>query len=79
MDGLKTWETRYGILNKTMVDEFDKQWDYAEKLKEQQLDDTDRSFTRESVIEEQKSFLSLFFNSRIKMLRHQKKKKAKKK
>ena len=34
VDGLKTWETRYGILNKTMVDEFDKQWDYAEKLKE---------------------------------------------
>ena len=31
VDGLKTWETRYGIRNKTMVDDFDKQWDYAEK------------------------------------------------
>ena len=34
VDGLKMWETRYGILNETLVDEFDKQWDYAEKLKE---------------------------------------------
>ena len=47
-------ETRYGILNKTMVDDFDKQWNYAEKLKEeQQMDDTHRSLTRDSVIEEQ--------------------------
>ena len=37
-----------------MVDEFDKQCDYAEKLKEKQLDDVHRSFTHESVIEEQK-------------------------
>ena len=34
VDGSLSWETRYGILNKTIVDEFDKQWDYAEKLKE---------------------------------------------
>ena len=34
VDGSLLWETRYGILNKTMVDDFDKQWDYAEKLKE---------------------------------------------
>ena len=34
VDGSLSWETRYGILNKTMVDDFDKQWDYAEKLKE---------------------------------------------
>ena len=30
-----SWETRYGILNKTMVDDFDKQWGYAEKLNEE--------------------------------------------
>ena len=29
-----SWETRYGILNKAMVDNFDNQWDYAEKLNE---------------------------------------------
>ena len=34
VDGSLSWETRYGILNKTMVDDFDKQWDYAEKLNE---------------------------------------------
>ena len=55
MNGSLSWETRYGILNKTMVDDLDKQWDNAEKLKEQQqLDDTHRSLTSESVIEEQK-------------------------
>ena len=47
MDGSLSWEIRYGILNKTMVDDFDKQWDYAEKLKEeQQLDDIHRSFNK---------------------------------
>ena len=35
VDEFLSWETRYGILNKTMVDDFDKQWDYAEKLKEE--------------------------------------------
>ena len=55
MDGSLSWETRYGIQNKTMVDDFDKQWDNAEKLKEeQQMDDTHRSLTNKSVIEEQK-------------------------
>ena len=50
-----SWETRYGILNKTMVDDFDKQWDYAEiQNEEKQLDDNHRSFTNKSVIEEQK-------------------------
>ena len=34
VDGSLSRETTYGILNKTMVDAFDKQWDYAEKLKE---------------------------------------------
>ena len=34
VDESLSWETRYGILNKTMVDDFDKQWDYAEKLNE---------------------------------------------
>ena len=34
VDGLKTWGTRYGIQNKTMVDDFDKQWNHAERLKE---------------------------------------------
>ena len=34
VDESLSWETRYGILNKTMVDDFDKQWDNAEKLKE---------------------------------------------
>ena len=34
VNGSLSWETRYGILNKTMVDDFDKQWDYAVKLKE---------------------------------------------
>ena len=34
IDGSLSWETRYGILNKTIVDEFDKQWDYAVKLNE---------------------------------------------
>ena len=35
VDGSLSWETRYGILNKTMVDDLDKQWDCAEKLKEE--------------------------------------------
>ena len=34
VDESLSWETRYGILNKTIVDDFDKQWDYAEKLNE---------------------------------------------
>ena len=34
VDESLSWETRYGILNKTVIDDFDKQWDYAEKLKE---------------------------------------------
>ena len=34
VDESLSWETRYGIQNKPMVDDFDKQWDYAEKLKE---------------------------------------------
>ena len=34
VDESLSWEIRYGIPNKTMVDDFDKQWDYAEKLKE---------------------------------------------
>ena len=34
VDESLSWEIRYGILNKTMVDDFDKQWDYAVKLKE---------------------------------------------
>ncbi len=34
VDGSLSWEIRYGILNKTMVDDFDKQWDYGEKLNE---------------------------------------------
>ena len=34
LDESLSWETRYGIQNKTMVDDLDKQWDYAEKLKE---------------------------------------------
>ena len=55
VDESLSWEIRYGILNKAMVDDFDKQWDYAEKLNEQQqLDDTYRSLTSKSVIEEQK-------------------------
>ena len=55
VDGSLSWEIRYSILNKTMVDDFDKQWNYGEKLKEdKQLDDTHRSFTSKSVIEEQK-------------------------
>ena len=50
-----SWEIRNGILNKTMVDDLDKQWDYAEKLNEQQqLDNSHRSLTSKSVIEEQK-------------------------
>ena len=48
VDGSLLWETRYGILNKTMVDDLDKQWDYAEKLNEQQqLDNTYRSFNKQ--------------------------------
>ena len=35
VDGSLSWETRYCILNKTMVDDFDKQWNNAEKLNEQ--------------------------------------------
>ena len=35
VDGSLSWETRYCILNKTMVDDFDKQWDYVEKKNEQ--------------------------------------------
>ena len=34
VDESLSWETRYGIPNKAMVDDFDKQWDYAEKLNE---------------------------------------------
>ena len=34
VDESLSWETKYGILNKTMVDDFDKQWYYAEKLNE---------------------------------------------
>ena len=35
VDGSLSWETRYGILNKTMVDDFDKQWDFAVKMNEE--------------------------------------------
>ena len=32
MDGSLSWDIRYGILNKTMVEDLDKQWDNAEEL-----------------------------------------------
>jgi len=54
VDGPLSWETRYGIRNKAMVDKFDEQWDYAERSREEkQLNETRRSFTRENVLEEQ--------------------------
>ena len=51
VDGPLSWETRYGIRNKAMVDKFDEQWDYAERSREEkQLDETRQSFTREKCV-----------------------------